>query len=161
MDGVICDFNTKFSEIRQDYPNLEDSKFFELAILKHNIFSTLKPLPDALELLEYVACLKHVYVEMLTSVGTFDEKLGYAVKIQKSGWLERNNIPHKPNFSRSMQEKAEYANAYSILVDDSIGCIEPFQEAGGHGVLHVNAKQTIKEIDDTFKKMKEIEAYRS
>lgn len=158
MDGVICDFNSYFSQIS---PELDDKKRFRQAILEHNIFRMLKPMPDALDLLEFVACLSHVNVEMLTSVGTFDEKVGHEVKMQKSDWLNRNNIPHKPNFVRTKHEKAEYATPYSILIDDSIGCITPFNEAGGHGILHTSAKNSMKQLQEIFKKIRELEAYRS
>ena len=158
MDGVICDFNRHFQEIA---PELNDKIRFKQAILEHNIFRILKPMPDALELLESVACLSHVYVEMLTSVGTFDEKLGHEVKLQKTDWLNRNNIPHRPNFVRTKAEKAQYANPYSILIDDSIGCITPFNEAGGHGILHTSAKDSMKQLQEVFRKAKELEAYRT
>ncbi|CAB5220639.1 5'(3')-deoxyribonucleotidase [uncultured Caudovirales phage] len=158
MDGVLCDFNTAFSEI---LPELDDKKRFKQAVMEHNIFRILKPMPDALELLESVACLSHVYVEILTSVGTFDEKQGHEAKLQKSDWLNRNNIPHKPNFVRTKQEKAQYATPYSILIDDSIGCITPFNEAGGHGILHTSAKDSMKQLQEVFRKAKELEAYRT
>ena len=165
MDGVLCDFITSYNEIKENLPKemhiLNDFKKFKHAVMEHKIFSHLKPLPDALELLESVASLQGVDVKMLTSVGTFDEKVGHEVKLQKSAWLNRNNIPHIPFFVRSKAEKAEYANEYAILIDDSIGCIEPFNAAGGHGILHINAKQSMKEVDGVFKKMKEIEAFRS
>ena len=158
MDGVLCDFNTTFKQI---LPELDDKKRFRQAVMEHNIFRTLKPMPDALELLEHVATLSHVYVEILTSVGTFNEEMGHEAKLQKTDWLNRNNIPHKPNFVRTKHEKALYATPYTILIDDSIGCIVPFNQSGGHGILHTSASDSIKQLKEVFRKAKELEAYRT
>jgi|APGre2960657404_1045060.scaffolds.fasta_scaffold01854_10 hypothetical protein len=158
MDGVLCDFDTAFSEI---LPELDDKKRFKQAVMEHNIFRKLKPMPDALELLKFVGSLSHVYVEILTSVGTFDEKQGHEAKLQKSDWLTRRNIPYKPNFVRTKHEKSKYATPYSILIDDSLGCITPFNEAGGYGILHTSSTDSMKQLQEVFRKAKELEAYRT
>lgn len=155
MDGVLCDFDTKYAEI---YPDLEDKRKFQIAVEEHEIFKNLKPMPDTLQLLLHVATLKHIHIEILTSVGTFDENVGHKVKLQKAYWLEKNNIPHKPNFVKSKAEKAEYANKKSILIDDRVGCVEPFIAAGGHAILHKNAKTTIVELTELIDKIKAEEA---
>jgi hypothetical protein len=156
MDGVICDFDSKYAEIM---PELPDSKRFKHAVLDHKIFTLLKPMPDAKELLDYVACLRHIDIQILTSVGTFDEQRGYETKIQKRSWLDRNNIFYQTNFVRAKSEKADFADAQSILIDDSPGCINPFVEKGGYGILHVDTKTTIIELEKIFKKIKMTNAY--
>ena len=148
MDGVLCDFNSDFLKIS---PELSDKTRFATAVMKHKIFETLKPMPDALQLLHHVAKLRHINIEILTSVGTFDEERGLEAKKQKSYWLERNNIPHKANFVRCKAEKANYASSTSILIDDSSGCIAPFIKAGGHGILHTNSNDSITVLDNTLK----------
>ena len=40
------------------------------------------------------------------------------------------------NFVCAKPEKAQYAHGKAILIDDSIGCTEPFIEAGGIALLH-------------------------
>jgi hypothetical protein len=32
------------------------------------------------------------------------------------------------------------------LIDDSVGCIEPFRAAGGHAILHTDAVSTIAQL---------------
>jgi hypothetical protein len=86
-----------------------------------------------------------VRIEILTSKGTFDPFQGNEAARQKQVWLNKHNLPWKANFVRTKSEKAQYATPYSILIDDSIGCVTPFEKAGGHAILHVdaNVEQTI------------------
>jgi hypothetical protein len=156
MDGVICDFDSKFAEI---LPELPDHQRFRHAVLDHKIFTLLKPMPDAKELLDYVACLRLIDIQILTSVGTFDEERGYQAKVQKRAWLDRNNIFYQTNFVRCKPEKANFADSMSILIDDSPGCIDPFVKKGGWGILHVDTKTTIIELENIFKKIKMHNAY--
>ena len=151
MDGVICDFHTAYSEIQSE---IADEKKFHIAVKEYNIFSRLKPMPDAKELLESVACLPHIQIEILTSVGTWNKEIGDMVRNQKTNWLHWNNIPHKPNFVRCKAEKADYASDKTILIDDSIGCVEPFISAGGHGILHTSASTSMYELQQVFNKIK-------
>jgi hypothetical protein len=71
-------------------------------------------------------------------MGTHDISQGTEAKRQKLVWLKKHNIPYKANFVRNKEEKAEYATPKSILIDDSIGCITPFNKAGGNGILHLD-----------------------
>ena len=87
MDGVICDFQTKFQEIM---PELPDHQRFRHAVMDHEIFLHLKPMPDALKLIHHVATLRNINIEILTSVGTFDPERGLAAKLQKRAKNEKN-----------------------------------------------------------------------
>jgi hypothetical protein len=42
--------------------------------------------------------------------------------------------------------KAEYAEPNAILIDDQPKSIDPFIAAGGIGILHTSAANTIKEL---------------
>jgi hypothetical protein len=154
MDGVLANFNKKFSELEIDLP---DKKKFRDAVMNHSIFEHLEFMPDAIELLNHVSRLKDVNIEILTSMGTFDETQGHRAMLQKLKWLSDKNIPYKANFVRCKQEKAEYANSQSILIDDSVGCISPFIEAGGHGILHVNSSDSIRMLDSTLMHIRSLE----
>ena len=155
MDGVICDFNKEY--VKYD-PQKEDRKKFRQAVIDHQIFEKLDYMPDAKELLNHVSRLKDVHIEMLTSLGTHDPFQANQAKMQKQKWLDAHNIPYKANFVHSKKEKAKYATPTSILIDDSIGCITPFIEAGGHGVHHHNASQTIRILDSTILQIRAINA---
>lgn len=137
MDGVIADFDKAY---RVYDPEKSDRKKFASAVMDGKIFETLDMMPNGKDVLEFVQSFfveRHmVTVEILTSMGTFNSEQGAEAKRQKLVWLEKHGIKYPANFSRSKEEKALYAHKFAILLDDSIGCIEPFIKKGGHGILH-------------------------
>lgn len=158
MDGVIADFHKEYDKID---PHREDRKKFRSAVIDYRIFEHLDFMPDAQELLNHVSKLNGVKIEMLTSCGTHDPFQGQCAKEQKHKWLDSKNIPWKANFVQDKGQKAAYATPTSILIDDSIGCINPFNAAGGYGILHVTAAETIRILDSTILQIRALEALRS
>ena len=148
MDGVLCNFDKAYRSLRT---YAADGKRFRAAVMDYHIFEDLEFMPDAQELLNYVSALDGINIEILTSLGTFDVLQGNAAKYQKMKWLDSKNIPYKANFSRSKEEKSKFAHDRSILVDDSPGCIDPFNAKGGHGILHTKSSDTIQQIHDTIR----------
>ena len=144
MDGVLCNFDKAY---RMFDPVKADRKKFRQSVMEHKIFETLEMMEDAHILLDQVnkinIMFKHIDVQILTSMGTFDEEQGKEAARQKTVWLEKNNISFKPNFVRSKLEKSLYAHEQTILIDDSIGCIEPFREKGGVAIHHTDALTSI------------------
>lgn len=155
MDGVLADFNKEYTKID---PLKEDRKKFRSAVLDHQIFTKLDFLPDTQELLNHVSRLQGVTIEILTSMGTHDPFQAQAAKNQKLQWLAAKNLPWKANFVHNKQEKAQYATPRSILIDDSVGCVSPFTEAGGHGILHTNSSNTIRLLDSTILQLRALDA---
>ena len=146
MDGVLADFHKAYDAL----PEEDGKKKFREAVITHRIFENLDFMPDTQELLNHVCKLHGVHIEILTSMGTFDPFQGECAKNQKLLWLNKKNLPWKANFVRTKHEKAQYATPTSILIDDSAGCIGPFIEAGGHGILHKHASETIRILDSTI-----------
>jgi hypothetical protein len=156
MDGVLADFDKAYRLLD---PEKADRKRFREAVITHKIFETLDFMPDAQELLNHVSKLpKDIKVEILTSMGTHDPFQGDQAKMQKLLWLKKKNIPYRANFVRNKEEKAQYATPTSILVDDSIGCINPFIAAGGHGIIHTNSAITNSMLDSTILQIRTIAA---
>jgi hypothetical protein len=150
MDGVLADFHKEYDKFD---PEREDRKKFRSAVLDHRIFEKLDFMPDTQELLNHVSKLQGINIEILTSMGTHDPFQGNEAKHQKLKWLNAKNIPYKANFVRNKEEKAQYATPTSILIDDSIGCITPFDAAGGHGIHHLTAKETINKLNSVLKQI--------
>lgn len=157
MDGVLADFHKEY--VKYD-PDKSDRKKFRASVMDHKIFEKLDFMPDTQELLNHVKHLANsgIHVEILTSMGTHDPIQGKEAATQKTAWLKAHDIPYKPNFVRNKQEKSQYATPTSILVDDSPGCISPFIEKGGHGILHHKASETIRILDSTILQIKAIHA---
>jgi hypothetical protein len=157
MDGVLCNFDKAY---RVYDPQKSDRKRFRQAVMDYHIFEDLEFMPDTLQLMNHVSKLVDIDVQILTSMGTFDAVQGNAAKYQKLHWLKKNNIPYKANFVRCKEEKANYATEKSILIDDSIGCITPFNRANGHGILHTSSAQTITLLDSTILNIRALSALR-
>ena len=155
MDGVLCNFDKAY---RAFDPQKEDRKKFRESVMSYKIFEDLEFMPDAQELLNYVSALENINIEILTSMGTYDEVQGTQAKYQKMHWLNKYNIPYKANFVRAKQEKANFAHDRAILVDDSSGCINPFNVKGGHGILHTKSSDTIQQIHDTIRGIRGLHA---
>lgn len=164
MDGVMSDFNTAYQAI--DAGASDNGRKFRKAVMEYKIFRDLNFMPDAEQLLTHVKTLIDIDIEILTSVGTFDPYVGAAVKQQKQNWLKQRNINYKPNFTRTKSEKAKYAlNPYgnmfpNILVDDSAGCIDPYNRAGGRGILHTSTATTIPLLDQTILQVRALNGLR-
>jgi hypothetical protein len=157
MDGVLCNFDKAY---RVYDPQKSDRKRFAQAVLEFHIFEDLEFMPDTHVLLNHVSKLVDIDVQILTSMGTFDAVQGNAAKHQKLHWLKKKNIPYKANFVRCKEEKANYATEKSILIDDSVGCINPFNRANGHGILHTSSAQTIELLDSTIANIRALSALR-
>ena len=155
MDGVLCNFDKAY---RAFDPQKEDRKKFRESVMTYKIFEDLEFMPDAQELLNYVSVLDDINIEILTSMGTYDELQGHEAKTQKLYWLHKHNIPYKANFVRAKQEKSNFAHDRAILVDDSTGCINPFNVKGGHGILHTKSSDTIQQIHDTIRGIRGLNA---
>ena len=157
MDGVLCNFDKAYRAID---PDKADRKKFREAVFTYKIFEDLEFMPDARELLNYVSKLDGINIEILTSMGTYDVIQGNAAKYQKMHWLNKHNIPYKSNFVRAKQEKANFAHDKAILVDDSSGCITPFNVKGGHGILHTKSSESIQQIAQVIHGIRGINALR-
>ena len=160
MDGVLCNFNKKFQELKSLYPDEPDHTRFRNAVMIHHIFEDLDFMPDTQQLLNHVSRLNGINIEILTSMGTPDRTRSEAARSQKTKWLDKWNIPYKANFVHSKPEKSKFAHDHAILIDDSIGCITPFIEKLGHGILHVNATDSIRILDSTILQINAIDALR-
>ena len=149
QDGVLADFQSTCSEMlglkiwnTDEGHKLYDSHKRELTA-KH-LFRQLKPLPDAWKLVDW--CLNSgIHTEILTAAGTVNRTIVIKDKID---WIREHIHPHWiviPTFKGS--QKAAFAHKKSVLIDDRSRNIDCWVEAGGIGILHKTADQTIKELD--------------
>lgn len=51
---------------------------------------------------------------------------------------------------RAEKDKHKYAHARSVLIDDTPKKIRAFQEAGGIGILHTSARESLAELESVF-----------
>jgi hypothetical protein len=154
---VLANFDKAY---RTFDPAKNDRKKFRSSVMDGKIFEDLEMMPNAMALLQFVESYKSINIEILTSMGTYDQEQGAEAARQKQVWLDKHMIPYKANFSRDKVGKSLYAHQFAILVDDSHGCIEPFNSKGGRGILHLDSahKETLFKLDETIEELKNIGA---
>ena len=144
LDGVIADFRKRYLELFQTSPENDDNRkrfgdrFAKFIHSKE--FATLDLMPDALELLSHLTTTG-VPVEILSS--TARPVSNVTISHQKQTWLDNHGITYPAVFVPGKQFKAKYANPNSILIDDTYSNIEEWNKAGGVGILHKDAIDTI------------------
>lgn len=150
MDGVLCDFDSHWHNLFGRTPlQSRDNKEFSddwKNFIETRQFENLPWHPNGLELLEFVRSIPDLDIEMLTSSG--GQKFHNSVREQKIVWLNKNGIDYLPNVVPGRRLKSSYANASTILIDDTFDVIEAFNKAGGIGIHHTNIEDTKRQLMD-------------
>lgn len=153
LDGVLADFDRAYEEqfglARKVVDHKSDQEFWEkitvfrvLTAGKVGWFDNLQPMTDYRKLWDYLQSLG-IPVALLTATGMDRER---AVKEKRTWILKYLGDGVVPLFVSSGKEKHRYATKTAILIDDTPKCIVPWRDAGGAGILHRNADDTIKEL---------------
>jgi len=150
LDGVLANFDKQYAILYGERPRDVEKRtkhFYDNwddFVLGGN-FAKLEMLPGAHKLITAVKSIG-VPVEILSSSG--GPKHHICVTTQKLAWLRDNGIDFKPNIVPGGWRKAEYAQPWHVLVDDSAHVIEPYRKAGGTAILHSDET-----VDETVKKL--------
>ena len=101
------------------------------------------PMSDAQGLMDYVS--KHDY-EMLTAPSIKKESLmGKGLWIRN--WAKKGLFPSKPKVNyKPAKNKHHFAAPNHILIDDKQSTIDSWNAAGGIGILHTSAGNTINQL---------------
>lgn len=153
-DGVVADMSEycriHFGKRPEDF--VKKSEFWTLVQRRNDtvepFFRHLPKMEDADELLDFLIS-NFETVKILTASG-YTPKEGPQ---QKRDWyaehypdIECIVVPKSP-------DKAAYAvvdGVQGILIDDRAKSIDPWVAAGGHGVLHTSAADTIAQLKSHF-----------
>ena len=149
MDGVLADFAHRYVRLfGKNTKEARDNKEFNPnwdTFVQTNQFETLDWFPGAQQLLSFVSKLpKNIEIEILSSSG--GKKYHSEVTEQKKIWLKKHNINYETNIVSGRRNKAAFASPSAILIDDTPEVLEFFMKAGGHGILHKNAHDTIEKL---------------
>jgi 5'(3')-deoxyribonucleotidase len=151
MDGVLADFHSRYIELFSSTPkDSRDNKLFSpqwKEFVKTEQFKTLDWWKDGEYFLDNIRLLQLQYgfdVEILSSSG--GERYHDLVVKQKLFWLNEKGITYNANIVSGRKKKKEYAASNNILVDDTEDVIDDFNAAGGIGLLHVDADETLTKI---------------
>ena len=106
----------------------------------HSVFDQLDPMPDAHVLWSYIEKYRP---DILTATGVPKEE----ATAEKVRWVFNNLDGFKNIYTvRSGAQKARYAAPNHILIDDRDKSIIPWRAAGGIGIQHVSAVDTINQL---------------
>lgn len=147
LDGVVADLDKHVESITgKTFAELRASGSGFTEFVKserkqgHSVFDQLDPMPDAYELWNYIVKYNP---DILTATG-FPEKDAKAEKIR---WVH-DNLDGFNNIytTTSGADKHKYAAPNHILIDDRDKAILPWRKAGGIGILHASASDTIAQL---------------
>ena len=150
MDGVLCDF-LRGCESYLGHPLTNDDKghteydLRKQELTDKRLFANLPPMVDMYDLLGYI---KHCETtcEILTAAGVVNREL---VVYDKNEWIKRYVDPGVVvTCTMSGSQKAAFAYEGSVLIDDRKKNIEAWENAGGIGILHTSAKETIEALKE-------------
>lgn len=141
LDGVIVDFNQGYYDLtgKDISGSFHDGQTFWDPINKagYDFWINLKWTKDGKKLWDYI---KKYNPELLSAPSRQD-----ASRVAKHDWVKKE-IPGAHLILRSRTNKKEFASPASILIDDLEDNVKSWNEAGGIGILHISAENTIKEL---------------
>jgi hypothetical protein len=140
MDGVLVDFEKGYKELTgEDASYNTNPEEFWAPITKAgaSFWIKLQWMHDGKQLWEFIK----PYNPLLLSAPSREE----SSKIGKFTWVKRN-IPGTKLILRSAERKQEFATPNSILIDDRADNIQRWKDAGGIGIVHTSAADTIQQL---------------
>ncbi len=158
MDGVLTDFDGGFADIYYSIQGKMDPKEKEEAARQlytkagAQFWEELDWEQGGKELWEASANLFE-QVGILSSASAKSIERLEEVTDGKIAWLKKH-MPELPEDSiiivASKDQKQNYSNKFSILVDDKAATIQQWNARGGYGILHKASqyRRTIEELED-------------
>lgn len=144
LDGVLSDFEGRFQQLIGDTPDNYKDRYGKKAFWKavddqgEEFWSGMKPMPDAKKLWNYISKYKP---ELLSAPSSKQYS-----HTGKQLWVDQ----HLPGVTLNLKpatEKHQFCTGpQDILIDDRADTIQRWNNAGGIGVLHKNANDTINQL---------------
>ena len=148
LDGVLVDLSKAvFDATGWRWGDVSGEVMWQTLAKTHpEVFLHAPALPDANELVEGIVFFAEragLDVEILTALPSFMHLPN--AKQHKMDWVMNHFPQHRFKFksSTSSSLKHEFAKVGDILIDDHTLNIRDWQAAGGHGIRHINAEETL------------------
>ena len=158
MDGVLVDFDSMAVKVAGFRPSDDPTEkkarqVFWAKINAHvtagnKFFELMDPMPDAQVLWDYI---KHHNTRICTAAGSVHPVI--AAK-EKRIHVEKHygtKYAHEAIVVRDSADKALQVVPGRILIDDRMKSIQPWRDAGGIGILHTSAADTIAQLEELLK----------
>jgi 5'(3')-deoxyribonucleotidase len=149
-DGVIADMSgyclEKFGKRPEDY--VKKSEFWQKVQYSNDkvepFFRSLPKMEDADELIDFL--LAHFETVKILTASGYTPKEGPQ---QKRDWYSEHYPDIECIVVPKSPDKAKYAvidGRTTVLIDDRMKSIDPWTSAGGTGILHTSAADTIDQL---------------
>jgi len=164
MDGVLVDFDKGYKDLtglstkqansqgKNEFWKLFRDSLIEKDIPERSYWANLDWMPDGKQLWDYIKGY-NPYVLTAPSVN-FDIPFEDRYKIDnnesmqgKTEWVQQLPNLRKLYFA-SAKNKVKFARPNAILIDDREDTIDAWNAAGGIGIFHTSAENTIKQLQD-------------
>ena len=142
MDGVLVNFNKRFSELSslspKEYNEVKGvDKFWEIIDSRGvGFWVGMDWMDDGKELFNLLK--ENFNVELLSSPSRAESS-----RLGKRLWVRNHKLGVKLNLEYS-RSKHKYAAPNHVLIDDREDIIKDWESKGGVGILHTSTKNTIK-----------------
>jgi len=155
MDGVLADFDRGVRELcgletpdqKNITPEWDDLMWEKIREVGH-FYDRLELMPGAKEMFDTVYGAYEERCEILTGIPKEKRKIETAGQ-DKINWMKRvlsDSI--KVNVCLRAQKIEKCTGPDCILIDDLQKNIDEWNAAGGTGILHMNAEQTLKTLSE-------------
>ncbi len=145
MDGVIADFEQHVADISGvPFSELSEDDVYGVADVD-GFFATIPQMKDMNTLMVGLLAWE-VPIYILSATGS---RTPERVLREKNQWLDANlkDYPIAGRcFATRSRDKKQYAADHTVLIDDRLKALIPFIEAGGAGVLHKSAEETLNKL---------------
>ncbi|MBQ7434045.1 MAG: hypothetical protein IJV50_11410 [Lachnospiraceae bacterium] len=154
MDGVLADFDRGVEELcgiprrnQETVDEAQDNQMWEAIRQISHFYDQLAPMPGALDMFW---ALYHKYgdqCEILTGIPKAKRGIATAGE-DKISWVHRVLTPDiKVNVVYKEEKKNYCTGPECVLIDDFSENIKAWENDGGTGILHKNAKETVKKLE--------------
>ena len=141
MDGVLVDFDAGFKEKFGCLPNdVSRRKLWKCVLTVDNYWLNLPKMPDADMLFDYVNKLGFT---VLTGIPPEDFA---RAELEKRLWMKRYYNKEEDVICCLSKDKHKYVTKFDILIDDLEKNVRMWNKAGGIGILHTSAADTINKL---------------
>lgn len=140
LDGVLTDFVRSLKSVGlEDKENLTSEEWEIINKYGVDWWSEMNWMPDGKELWSYV---KDYSPKILSAPSKSQDSID-----GKKLWV-KNHLGNTPLLLTKKEEKQKYADPNSILIDDNVGNIKRWRDAGGIGILHTSTAKTIAQLKE-------------
>jgi hypothetical protein len=148
LDGVLADFASSFGEYNNDINQLAAAGKKEI----YQFYKNLPMLPDGEKLIGYLVNRGLPFTILTAPLRSYngDRRGTIASERAKRAWVRQHLGPQHEKSMIINSDKYHWATRHgvpNILIDDMTRNTQPWNQRGGHAILHTNYADTIAKLD--------------